>query len=346
MRLFLQYLRGKTGKIAVFFLFAVIFIASFALYHLPLAAVWYPSALCVILGLAVLLLDFRRVKARHETLRLILCQLPTLPDTLPAAHSIPEEAYRALVQALCAQQQALETRMNAQYQDMLDYYTLWAHQIKTPIASMRLQLQQEDTPQARQLLQELSRAEQYVEMVMVYLRLNGGSDLVLRECELDTIVRRAVRRFAGEFIGRKLKLCYEPLNASCVTDEKWLLFVVEQVLSNALKYTRTGSIRVQRPRRPEGQRPRPLSLPDDLQTPRPHHHRIFRSRPRHSHPHRAGAAADTGVIINKPPPPAARCGRGRRLLWRNRIGDTAHGNGRKFVQIDQLGEQPGLLALI
>ena len=241
MRLFLQYLRGKAGKIAAFFLFAVIFIVSFALYHLPLAAVWYPSVLCVILGLAVLLLDFRRVKARHETLRLILCQLPTLPETLPAAHTVPEEDYRALVQALCAQQQALETRMNAQYQDMLDYYTLWAHQIKTPIASMRLCLQQEDTPQARRLLQELSRAEQYVEMVMVYLRLNGGSDLVLRECQLDGIVRRAVRRFAGEFIGRKLKLCYEPLNVSCVTDEKWLLFVIEQVLSNALKYTRAGS---------------------------------------------------------------------------------------------------------
>ena len=231
MRLFLQYLHGKAGKLAAFFLFAVIFIVSFALYHLPLAAVWYPSALCVALGLAVLLLDFRRVKARHETLRLILRQLPTLPDTLPAAYSIPEEDYRAFVQAL--------------YQDMLDYYTLWAHQIKTPIASMRLALQQEDTPQARRLLQELSRAEQYVEMVMVYLRLTGGSDLVLRECELDGIVRRAVRRFAGEFIGRKLKLCYEPLNVSCVTDEKWLLFVVEQVLSNALKYTRTGSITIE-----------------------------------------------------------------------------------------------------
>ena len=151
----------------------------------------------------------------------------------------------AAVQALCAQQQALETRMNAQYQDMLDYYTLWAHQIKTPIASMRLCLQQEDTPQARRLLQELSRAEQYVEMVMVYLRLTGGSDLVLRECQLDGIVRRAVRRFAGEFIGRKLKLCYEPLNVSCVTDEKWLLFVIEQVLSNALKYTRAGSITIE-----------------------------------------------------------------------------------------------------
>ena len=245
MRLFLRYLRGKAGKLAAFFLFAVIFITSFLLYHLPLEAVWYPSALCLLLGLAVLLLDWRRVRARHGTLRLILRQLPALPGALPSAHSIPEDDYRALVQALCEQQQALETRMNARYQDMLDYYTLWAHQIKTPIASMRLSLQQEDTPQARQLLQELSRAEQYVEMVMVYLRLTGGSDLVLREYDLDGIVRRAVRRFAGEFIGRRLKLCYEPLNASCVTDEKWLLFVVEQVLSNALKYTRAGSITIE-----------------------------------------------------------------------------------------------------
>ena len=138
MRLFLQYLRGKAGKLAAFFLFTAIFIASFALYRLPLTAVWYPSALCLALGRAVLLLDFRRVKRRHEMLRLILRQLPTLPETLPAAHAVPEEDYRALVQALCAQQQALETRMSAQYQDMLDYYTLWAHQIKTPIASMRV----------------------------------------------------------------------------------------------------------------------------------------------------------------------------------------------------------------
>ena len=104
---------------------------------------------------------------------------------------------------------------------------------------------QRELAEARQLLQELSRAEQYVGMVMVYLRLtDGGSDFVLRTCDLDAIVRQAVRRFAGEFITRKLKLCYEPLNAACVTDEKWLLFVVEQVLSNALKYTREGSITI------------------------------------------------------------------------------------------------------
>ena len=245
MKLFLHYLRSKALKIGAFLLFALLFLVSFRLYHLPLAAVWYPSALCAALGLVILLLDFRRVRQRHLELQQILKSLPTLPQTLPQPQAVLEEDYRALTRALLAQQRTLETQLNSQYQDMLNYYTLWAHQIKTPIASMRLCLQQEDTPQARRLLQELSRAEQYVEMVMVYLRLNGGSDLVLRECELDAIVRRAVRRFAGEFIGRKLKLCYEPLNVSCVTDEKWLLFVIEQILSNALKYTRAGSITIE-----------------------------------------------------------------------------------------------------
>ena len=248
MRLFLQYLRGKAGKIVAFFLFAVIFIVSFALYHLPLAAVWYPSALCVILGLAVLLLDFRRVKARHETLRLILCQLPMLPETLPAAHTVPEEDYRALVQALCAQQQALQTRMTAQYQDMLDYYTLWAHQIKTPISAMRLTLQSEDSDTARRLSSDLRRVEQYVEMVMVYLRLDSEStDFVIRTYDLDGIIRAAVRPFAGEFIGRRLQLHYEPLDYRAVTDEKWLGFVIGQVLSNALKYTSRGGITISMP---------------------------------------------------------------------------------------------------
>ena len=233
------------GLIGAFLLFALLFLVSFRLYHLPLAAVWYPSALCAALGLVILLLDFRRVRQRHLELQQILKSLPALPQTLPQPQAVLEEDYRALTRALLAQQRTLETQLNSRYQDMLDYYTLWAHQIKTPIASMRLSLQQEDTPKARQLLQELSRAEQYVGMVMVYLRLtDGGSDFVLRTCDLDAIVRQAVRRFAGEFITRKLKLCYEPLNAACVTDEKWLLFVVEQVLSNALKYTREGSITI------------------------------------------------------------------------------------------------------
>ena len=69
MKLFLHYLRSKALKIGAFLLFALLFLVSFRLYHLPLAAVWYPSALCAALGLVILLLDFRRVRQRSVQLR-------------------------------------------------------------------------------------------------------------------------------------------------------------------------------------------------------------------------------------------------------------------------------------
>lgn len=243
--MFGAYVRENRKVVIALAVYTAVFAFIFWLYRLPLGAVGYAALVCLFLLLVWLAVDYRRFAVRLRLLRRLEQEITLSTEQLPEPDGALEAQYQALVRALDADRRAQLTRSQQGYQELVEYYTVWAHQIKTPIASMRLCLQQEDTPQARRLLQELSRAEQYVEMVMVYLRLNGGSDLVLRECELDAIVRRAVRRFAGEFIGRKLKLCYEPLNVSCVTDEKWLLFVIEQVLSNALKYTRAGSITIE-----------------------------------------------------------------------------------------------------
>ncbi len=126
-----------------------------------------------------------------------------------------------------------------------EYYTVWAHQIKTPLAAMRLLLQDAETDEQHALLEQLQSVEQYVEMVLGYLRLESpSSDYVIRNYVLDDIVRQAVRKFASQFIRRKLRLEYAPLNVNVITNEKWLLFVIEQVLSNALKYTRSGSVSI------------------------------------------------------------------------------------------------------
>ena len=110
---------------------------------------------------------------------------------------------------------------------------------------MRLRLQDEDTALARSLLADLGRVERYVSMVLTYLRLEeGASDYVIRETDLDSVLRPVLRQFAGEFISRRLKLDYTPVDTKVLTDEKWLSFVVEQVLSNALKYTPEGTVSV------------------------------------------------------------------------------------------------------
>lgn len=201
-----SYLRQRRGVLLTFLLFGGLFAVTFALYSLPVQAVAYPFLLCAVAGSILLAADYRQALRRHRQ---------------------------------------IQSQAQRRYGDMVDYYTLWAHQIKTPIASMRLTLQNEDSDLARSLSGDLMRVEQYVEMVLVFLRLDSSTtDYVIRRHSLDDIVRPAVRRFAGEFIRRRLRLEYQPLDHTVVTDGKWLGFVVEQVLSNALKYTASGSVTI------------------------------------------------------------------------------------------------------
>ena len=242
---FLSYLKHRLKIIGLYFLFTVIHLVIFALYHLSLAAVAYPMGLCLFIGLVVMVLDFKKVYQKHRALSAIQGMTDAMIAELPESRGILDSDYQKIIHLLCQEQSQRVSDMNLKYQDMIDYYTIWAHQIKTPIASMHLHLQNEDTPLARQLSSDLMRIEQYVEMVLMFLRLDSDStDYVIREHDLDTIVRQSVRKFAGEFIAKKLKLVYEPMEAKVITDDKWLSFVVEQVLSNALKYTPSGSITI------------------------------------------------------------------------------------------------------
>ena len=245
MRFFASYIKQRRRGIGAFILFTLIFLAAFVLYHLPAEAVAYPALVCGLLGLIFLIRDYRKAWLRHSQLQGLLRLSVNLQEQLPEADTQTDEDYQRIIAMLLEAYRRLENEMNYRYLDMVDYYTLWAHQIKTPIASMRLNMQDEDSAQTRQLLEDLFRIEQYVEMVLCYLRLDAGStDYVIGEYDLDTIVRQAVKKLAGQFIRRKLTLVYEPLNVPVLTDEKWLLFVLEQVLSNALKYTPSGSITI------------------------------------------------------------------------------------------------------
>ena len=245
MELFFQYLKQRRRIWILCAVFCLIFAVSFLLYHLPIEAVIYPTLLSAVLGILVMVFDFLRVKREHEALSSIRSMTDVIAESLPRTDGIMDEDYQQILRLLCEEQNNYRTQINRKYADMIDYYTVWAHQIKTPIASMRLHLQNEDSVLSRTLASDLHRIEQYVEMVLTFLRLNSEStDYVIKEYDLDKIIKSAVRKFSADFIGRKLSLVYEPVNTTVITDEKWLSFVIEQVLSNALKYTPAGSITI------------------------------------------------------------------------------------------------------
>lgn len=216
------------------------------MYQLPLASVGYAAGLTIFFGVIFLGRDFFLYRKKHKRLISLKKEIKVTLEHMPSCEGKLEEDYQELIYILYQEKQELTNRMNERYTDLVDYYTMWAHQIKIPIASMGLQLQNEDSRMSRELRDELFRIEQYVEMVMMYLRLDSRScDYVIHSCDLDTICRQAIRKFASPFISKKIRMDFQETGYMVLTDEKWLLFIIEQVLSNALKYTKpNGTVTV------------------------------------------------------------------------------------------------------
>ena len=244
--MFLSYLRRHYKVILMLVLFVLIYASVFALYDdLPVEAVFYAGALCAAVGALFFVAGFLRYRKKHKALETVREHVNVSLDGLPPASGAVERDYQALLYAQRDERSRLEARAASEKRDLVDYYTLWAHQIKTPISAMRLLLQQGAGEENGALTVELFRIEQYVEMVLSYLRLDSEStDFVLRRCDLDEVVRGCIRKYARLFVTRKLPLEFSETGLQVLTDEKWLAFVIEQLLSNALKYTQSGKISI------------------------------------------------------------------------------------------------------
>lgn len=241
----LSYFRKHWQGPVLFLLCALICAVVFGLYGLPLESALYAAALCLVPCAIWLVVDVVSYTRRVRELRELMHSVRVSIERLPEPRDGVERAYDALLRELWDEKSRLDNEYSAARREAEDYYAMWAHQIKTPIAAMRLLLQQGAEPDRAALSAELFRIEQYVEMVLSYQRLGSDTvDLVLRRCGLDAVVRGCVRKFAGLFIMKKLPLELEETGLEVLTDEKWLAFVIEQLLSNALKYTREGGIRI------------------------------------------------------------------------------------------------------
>ena len=245
MRILWGYIKGKAWLLALLGLCAGIFALVLSLYNLPAEAVKYAGLLCLITLTLFGLRDFLQWRQRVLYLESIAGQAALLLHMLPEPRDLEEQAYRELLAELNEDRRTAVSAMDARLRESVDYYTMWVHQIKTPIAAMGLLLQEDESEQGQALRTELFRIERYVELVLSYLRLGGGAtDYLIRVTALEPILRQAARKYAPLFIRGRVSLDLRETELRVLTDEKWLQLVVEQVLSNAVKYAPGGRVTV------------------------------------------------------------------------------------------------------
>lgn len=200
-----------------------------------------------------LLVDILKYAERWKELKRCIATSDTYPGMFYTVPGDLEALYRSMIAKMRQEKEELIFEDQKRYTEMMDYYGMWAHQIKTPIAAMRILVQsgmdreenEENQKLFRQLQMELFKTEQYVEMVLSYMKIGDiAKDMVLERCDLGKVVRQAVKKYSRLFILQKLSLEMGEIAEIVLTDEKWLSFVVEQILSNALKYTKSGSVSI------------------------------------------------------------------------------------------------------
>lgn len=244
MKLFLNYLNKIKFHILLMLFPTILTGIIFLLYQLPLEPILYIAILWILTGLGACAVGFHNYRKKVHNLQIITAAPDINLSRMESPSDEAETLQQEIMHSLNHMRMDAETANQKTLEEMTDYYTMWAHQIKTPIFALRLLLQENPT-ENKEALAELFKIEQYVEMVLGYLRTEDmSSDLKLSRCTLDPVIREQIHKYAGIFVSKKLSLTYEEIAESVLTDEKWLGFVIGQILSNALKYTRTGGIHI------------------------------------------------------------------------------------------------------
>ena len=140
----------------------------------------------------------------------------------------------------------LKSEMLNQKDDLNAYFLMWLHQIKTPMTVSKLLLDKPDDTTNTKLKMQLMYIEQYINMAMNYLKMiDHSTDMDITEVNLDDIIKNLLKKYSLLFIHNHISLEYQSNLTYVISDSQWLTILIEQILSNALKYTENGKIAIQ-----------------------------------------------------------------------------------------------------
>ncbi len=205
--------------------------------HIHLGNLLYLLLIMSLLFLIFLLFDYRKKKGFYKEL-LDKTEAGTILDPL---HTYKYEE-RLAIQLLNIQKQQYEleiARLKKEQKEWHEYITTWVHEIKTPISVSKMIIETEHGLES--LEEEMEKIEHLVDQSLYYSRTSDFSkDYLIQEMDVEQIIKEAVKGNRKLFLSKKIKLQLNLSPMEVLTDKKGLLFILNQVLSNSLKYTPVG----------------------------------------------------------------------------------------------------------
>ncbi|MDE7323261.1 MAG: sensor histidine kinase [Lachnospiraceae bacterium] len=258
MKNFRAYIREIARWLAVILFLALVMTATMLLNEIPVYEIGYGMLLCLFVAVAAVCIGYGRHCESFRQLEELRKNIAVVQNEMKEPEYMYETHYQDCINILVHEKDRLENERMSCQQDMTAYYSMWVHQIKTPIAALKILIDEEintylddmeendiRVTNIRQKQNELFRIEQYVDMALQYTRLGAETnDFVFEDVMIDEVIKPSIHKYAKQFIYKQLRLTYTPQDITAVTDKKWLGFVIDQLLSNAVKYTKQGGVTI------------------------------------------------------------------------------------------------------
>lgn len=211
----------------------------------------YMFSVSTLFFILYLLIDFLRDRRYYEGLKRLCESDEKISPELPEANRYYQKLFNETIKSLDRQTYAQIEYFNEKAREDLEFITSWVHEIKTPIAASRLVIENSlnnnvDEESLLSIEEEIDKIEDYVQRALYYTRLNDFTkDYIIGTVSAERIVKESIKRHSKEFINKNIRVELKDLDYEISTDKKWIGFILDQILSNSLKYTpRNGKIKI------------------------------------------------------------------------------------------------------
>lgn len=193
-----------------------------------------------IVSLWMLGADFLRQKARLRELESIMEGLDKkylFSECIPRPRNNYERKQQDLMNRAGRAMISAVSDAQAAQREYREYVESWVHEVKAPITAAGLISRSADRETRRKLSKELAKIEAHVERALFYARAESPEkDFIVRETSLKSIVVQAIENHRGLLMENDVRVETEDLNQKVYTDEKWAVFILGQILQNAVRY--------------------------------------------------------------------------------------------------------------
>lgn len=126
---------------------------------------------------------------------------------------------------------------NDNQEEYREYIETWIHKIKTPIASSKLIIENNNNEVTKKIDTQIDKIENFVEQVLYYSKSdNVAKDYIIRELNVKDVVNKVIKRNYRDFINKNIKVEIDEINDTVYSDSKWIEFILNQIIGNSIKY--------------------------------------------------------------------------------------------------------------